>query len=129
MRLPIVIYLLIHHNLYFVYRTSIASITASSATMTNATNTNTTTTSATPTVRRPSVAHTTLMQSRAQHLPNLTQVHKARVYLHIPSTLPTLPHNKQAVSRVRKPAAPACLKEHTPTSEGKMTKKVITSFI
>jgi len=106
-----------------------ASIAASSTTTSNAATTNTTTASVTQAVRRPSVAHTTAVQSRTQHLPNLTHVHKTRVQLRIPSTLPTLAHNKQAVTRVRKPAAPACLKEHSPTNEGRTTKKVSISLI
>ena len=76
-----------------------------------------------PAVRRASVPSTTTVQPRP-HLPNLAQMHKTRMHLPLPSTLPTLGHNKQAVSRIRNPAAPACLKEHSPTSDSKVTKKV-----
>lgn len=87
------------------------------------------TTNAAPPVRRASLPHTAAVQSRPQHLPNITQAHKTRVHLHLPSTLPTLAHNKQVISRVRKPAAPACLKEHSSSTEAKATKKVITNCI
>lgn len=96
-----------------------ASVTTNTATTTNAA----------LAMRRGSVPHTAAAQSRPQHLPNLTQLHKTRVHLHLPSTLPILAQNKQVITRVRKPAAPACLKEQSLTSEGKPTKKVITSSI
>lgn len=102
-----------------ICRISMASITATSVTTTCA-----------AAVRRSSVVHSSAVQvqSRAQHLPSLTQAHKTRVQLHVPSALPTLPQ-KQQVSRIRKPAGPACLREHSLTSEGKPTKKVIISPI
>ena len=87
----------------------------------------TTTTNVTTTVRRASVPHSTAVQPKAPHLPNITHTHKARVHLHLPSTLPTLAHNKQVPGRVRKPASPASLKDHSLTSEVKTTKKVTAS--
>ena len=94
------------------------------------TNTGATTNAAatTPAVRRASVPHSSLAQPKAsQHLLNAMHAHKTRVHLHLPSTLPTLAHSKQVTSRIRKPAAPACLKEHSLTNEIKITKKVINT--
>lgn len=96
--------------------------------MATATVNSTTSTNVTTVVRRASVPHSTPVQPKPPHLPNITHTHKARVHLHLPSTLPTLGHNKQVPSRVRKPASPACLKDHSLTSEVKTTKKVTTSF-
>ena len=104
-------------NLYkrfFIFRISLGSTAANSVVTPNVV----------PPARRASVPCTTTVQPRAQHLPSITQMHKTRMHLHLPSTLPTLGHNKQVISRIRKPAAPACLKEHSPTGDGKVTKKV-----
>ena len=103
-----------------VFRISVGSTTNSVATPTNSV----ATPSVVPPVRRASVPSTTTVQPRSQHLPNLAQMHKTRMHLPLPSTLPTLSHNKQTVSRIRNPAAPACLKEHSPISDGKVAKKV-----